>query len=165
MRLGFVAGNTLLVRALADVKDNCDSGQFKVIQRAACVALEHHEIHEIHDGVRAKNRRRLEKLVATLRPLGFDAALPGGPYFSYVRAPIPIDVRTFSTAEDAAASVVSRRFAGAGVLPEPFGECGIDPTADTFDCSDYAKCEWPPRGALCLRTRDALSRCLLLSTI
>ncbi len=33
-RLGFVAGNPLLVRAYGDVKDNTDSGQFLAIQEA-----------------------------------------------------------------------------------------------------------------------------------
>ena len=36
-RLGFVAGNPLIVKAYADVKDNTDSGQFLAIQEA-CAA-------------------------------------------------------------------------------------------------------------------------------
>ncbi len=36
-RLGFVAGNRLLVRAYADVKDNTDSGQFLAIQEACAM--------------------------------------------------------------------------------------------------------------------------------
>ncbi len=34
-RIGFVAGHPKLVQAFADVKDNCDSGQFMAIQQAA----------------------------------------------------------------------------------------------------------------------------------
>src|SRR5437764_10839171 len=34
-RIGFVAGHAKLVQAFADVKDNCDSGQFMAIQQAA----------------------------------------------------------------------------------------------------------------------------------
>src|SRR6516162_9405264 len=58
-RIGFVAGHAKLVQAFADVKDNCDSGQFLAIQQAARVALDH---PEIADRVREKYRRRLSKL-------------------------------------------------------------------------------------------------------
>ena len=40
-RLGFVAGNELIVKAYADVKDNSDSGQFLAIQEACADALDH----------------------------------------------------------------------------------------------------------------------------
>ena len=43
-RLGWVCGHERLVRAFADVKDNCDSGQFIAIQRAAITALDDAEI-------------------------------------------------------------------------------------------------------------------------
>ena len=43
-RLGWFCGNERIVRALADVKDNCDSGQFMAIQRAAAAALDDPEI-------------------------------------------------------------------------------------------------------------------------
>ena len=83
-RLGFVAGNERIVRALADIKDNCDSGQFIAIQKAAVVALRHPEISE---AIRAKYERRLHKLVAALSDLGFDVQMPGGTYFLYAPAP------------------------------------------------------------------------------
>src|SRR5713226_6574174 len=40
-RCGFVAGNELLVKAYADVKDNSDSGQFLAIQHATAYAFDH----------------------------------------------------------------------------------------------------------------------------
>ncbi len=83
-RLGWVCGHQRIVRAFADVKDNCDSGQFIAIQRAGIVALEHPEIPE---QARAKYERRLRKLVETLRRAGFDCRMPGGTYFLYVRSP------------------------------------------------------------------------------
>jgi len=116
-RLGFVAGHPLIVRALADVKDNCDSGQFKAIQKAACVALADHDIHR---KAREKYRRRLEKLVAVLKLLGFEAHMPGGTYFLYVPAPRKIDGREFSTAE-AAAEYLLRKYL---VLTVPWDDAG-----------------------------------------
>src|SRR6516165_1756912 len=83
-RMAFVAGHPKIVQAFADVKDNCDSGQFMAIQQAARAALEH---PELGDRTREKYRRRLHKLVAALSQVGFQAKMPGGTYFLYVRAP------------------------------------------------------------------------------
>jgi LL-diaminopimelate aminotransferase len=95
-RMAFVAGHPKLVQAFADVKDNCDSGQFMAIQQAAKAALEH---PEIADRTREKYRRRLEKLVTALSQVGFRAKMPGGSYFLYVRAPVAAGERTFADAE------------------------------------------------------------------
>lgn len=83
-RIGWVCGNPTLVQAFADVKDNCDSGQFSAIQQAASTAL---DTAEIPEKIRAKYRRRLQKLVATLKQCGFQCEMPGGTYFLYARAP------------------------------------------------------------------------------
>jgi LL-diaminopimelate aminotransferase len=95
-RMAFVAGHPKIVQAFADVKDNCDSGQFMAIQQAARAALEH---PEIADPIREKYRRRLQKLVAALTKIGFQAKMPGGTYFLYVRAPRACDRQTFANAE------------------------------------------------------------------
>ena len=96
-RIGFVAGHPRIVQAFADVKDNCDSGQFMAIQQAARVALEHPEISE---RTREKYRRRLQKLVAALSKVGFKARMPGGTYFLYVAAPRACGMRAFANAEE-----------------------------------------------------------------
>lgn len=83
-RIGFVAGNELLVKAYGDVKDNTDSGQFLGIQHAAAYCFDHPEITE---KIAAKYSRRMDGLVKVLRELGFDARKPGGSFFLYVKAP------------------------------------------------------------------------------
>src|SRR5216683_357652 len=83
-RMAFVCGHPKIVQAFADVKDNCDSGQFMAVQQAARAALEH---PEIGDRIREKYRRRLQKLVAALKQVGFQATMPNGTYFLYARAP------------------------------------------------------------------------------
>jgi LL-diaminopimelate aminotransferase len=83
-RIAFVAGNELVVRAFADVKDNYDSGQFKAIQKAAVVALNNPDITE---KISAKYERRLKSLVGTLGRLGFSAAMPQGTFYLYVQVP------------------------------------------------------------------------------
>ena len=97
-RIGFVAGHKTLVQAYADVKDNSDSGQFMAVQMAAAEALSHDDIPQM---VRAKYQRRLQKLVAVLNTAGFDATMPGGTYFLYVKAPISANGIKLKTAEDA----------------------------------------------------------------
>lgn len=97
-RLGFVAGSQKAVQAFAEVKDNCDSGQFKAIQQAACAGIADIGLSE---GIREHYRRRLSKLVAVLQRAGFDAQMPGGTFYLYVRAPVAAGDTRFATAEDA----------------------------------------------------------------
>src|SRR5437868_3061394 len=105
-RMAFVAGHPKIVQAFADVKDNCDSGQFMAIQQAARVALEH---PELGDATREKYRRRLQKLVAALRQVGFEAKMPSGTYFLYARAPRGCAGRTFANAEEASQFLITEQ--------------------------------------------------------
>ncbi|MEC0090150.1 LL-diaminopimelate aminotransferase [Paenibacillus macquariensis] len=83
-RIGFVAGNPLIVKAFSDVKDNNDSGQFIAIQKAAVYALSHPAITE---EIALKYSRRHNLLVDALNELGFTAEKPKGSFFLYVEAP------------------------------------------------------------------------------
>jgi LL-diaminopimelate aminotransferase len=97
-RLGFVCGHPKIVQAYADVKDNSDSGQFMAVQHAAAQAL---RTPEIPVRIRAKYKRRLEKLVSALKQVGFKCEMPGGTYFLYATAPKAAGDRTFANAEEA----------------------------------------------------------------
>ncbi len=97
-RMAFVAGNPKIVQAFADVKDNSDSGQFMAIQQASAAALD--DI-SIADRTREKYRRRLKKLVESLNSVGFQARMPGGTYFLYVKAPKGCGDKVFANAEEA----------------------------------------------------------------
>jgi LL-diaminopimelate aminotransferase len=116
-RMAFVAGHPRIVAAFADVKDNCDSGQFMAIQQAARAALEH---PEISDGIREKYRRRLTKLVAALGQVGFQAQVPSGTYFLYVRAPRGCAGRSFANAEEASQFLITEQ----SVCCVPWDEAG-----------------------------------------
>lgn len=83
-RLGFVAGNPLLVRAYADVKDNSDSGQFAAIQKAGVYCLEHPELTR---HIASKYSRRMDQLIPILNKHGFRAKKPVGSFFLYVASP------------------------------------------------------------------------------
>jgi LL-diaminopimelate aminotransferase len=117
-RMGFVCGHPRIVSAFADVKDNSDSGQFIAIQKASAAALDDDTIPE---RINAKYRRRLEKLVGTLRQCGFDCQMPGGTYFLYAKAPGGTESgETFASAEDATRHLIEQL----GIVTVPWDDAG-----------------------------------------
>jgi LL-diaminopimelate aminotransferase len=83
-RLAFVAGNERVVAGFGNVKDNYDSGQFKAIQKAGVYALDH---SEITNEITAKYERRLLAMVSVLVKMGFNAKMPAGTFYLYVKMP------------------------------------------------------------------------------
>lgn len=116
-RLGWVCGNARLVRAFADVKDNCDSGQFIAIQKAGIAGLEDDAIPV---AVRAKYERRLDKLVSVLADSGFDVRKPEGTYFLYTRSPQAAGDQTFDTAEAASQFLIREH----SIVTVPWDDAG-----------------------------------------
>ncbi len=97
-RLAFFCGAAWAVDALAMIKDNCDSGQFKAIQHAACAGIADESLAE---GVRAHYEVRLRKMVEVLKGVGFNAEMPGGTFYLYLKAPKGAGDVTFANAEEA----------------------------------------------------------------
>ncbi|MEK3885989.1 LL-diaminopimelate aminotransferase [Bacillus sp. FSL K6-3431] len=97
-RIGFIAGNSKLVHALATVKDNYDSGQFIPIQKAAAYALSHPEMTE---QTASKYARRHELLSNILRKCGFHVEKAKGSFFIYTKIPKAIaNGQNFRSAEE-----------------------------------------------------------------
>jgi LL-diaminopimelate aminotransferase len=91
-RIGMACGNPDIVRAIATSKANTDSGVFNAIQYAGIEALDHCDAFvEQMLGVYAARR---EKVLETLRALGWRCAVPQGTFYMWVPAP-----RGFSSAE------------------------------------------------------------------
>jgi LL-diaminopimelate aminotransferase len=104
-RMGWVCGHERIVRALADVKDNSDSGQFIAVQKAAAAALDDPEIPRKE---KEKYGRRLQKLVNTLCNCGFNCRTPGGTYFLYAASPKGLSGGLrFATAEAASQYLIT----------------------------------------------------------
>jgi LL-diaminopimelate aminotransferase len=116
-RIGFVCGHPLLVQAFADVKDNCDSGQFMAIQKAGAQALDEPDIPR---SIRIKYERRLHKLVAMLKGAGFDCHMPGGTYFLYCRSPQAAGDVIFQNAEEASQFLITRQ----SIVTVPWDDAG-----------------------------------------
>ncbi len=99
-RLGWIAGNPAVVRAMTEMRDQSDSGQFKAIQHAGIAALARPEITR---ATAAKYERRLRALAALLREIGFDARMPSAGFYLYVRSPKGIEGgAAFDTAQECA---------------------------------------------------------------
>ena len=132
-RLGWVCGHERLVRAFADVKDNCDSGQFIAIQRAAITALDDAEIPR---RTRAKYERRLRKLVAALRRCGFECQMPGGTYFLYVPSPKGLAGGVaFATAEECSQYLITEH----SICTVPWDDAGqFLRLSATYEAADEA---------------------------
>lgn len=117
-RMGFVCGHPRIVSAFADVKDNSDSGQFIATQKAAAAALDDDSIPQ---RINTKYRRRLQKLVTTLRECGFDCQMPGGTYFLYTKAPSGTEAgEKFAAAEDATRYLIEQL----GIVTVPWDDAG-----------------------------------------
>lgn len=102
-RLGFFTGAEWAVQALATIKDNSDSGQFKAIQLAACAGIAD---KPLADSIRNHYKERLEKLVSILKDAGFDAKMPGGSFYLYLSAPRGAGEVEFKNAEEASVHLI-----------------------------------------------------------
>jgi LL-diaminopimelate aminotransferase len=151
-RIGWVCGHERIVRAFADVKDNSDSGQFGAIQNAAAFALDDAEIPV---RTRTKYKRRLEKLVATLKRCGFQCQMPGGTYFLYTRAPAGLaDGTKFETAEAASQYFITQH----SIVTVPWDDAGpFLRFSVTYEAADEAA-----EDALMAAAADRLQQCRLV---
>jgi LL-diaminopimelate aminotransferase len=117
-RIGWVCGNSRIVSAFADVKDNSDSGQFMAIQKAAIVALDDESIPL---AINQKYKRRLMKLVGILRQCGFQCDMPEGTYFLYAKSPTGTkNGNVFAKAEDATQFLIEN----CGIVTVPWDDAG-----------------------------------------
>lgn len=131
-RLGFMVGAPGIISAHANVKDNSDSGQDSAIQRSAIYALDHPEVAR---QIAGKYERRLGRLVDILNKNGFNAKMPAGSFFEYVRAPTGArDGRTFANAEEATKYMLEEH----GVSTVPWDNVGhYLRFSATFDAGKY----------------------------
>lgn len=88
-RAGWVVGNSKIVCALNQLKENIDSGQFNAIQNASAYALKHHE--EIVPEVRKIFTVRSEDFCNTLIQAGWRLKKPAGSCFIWAKPPVEID--------------------------------------------------------------------------
>jgi LL-diaminopimelate aminotransferase len=81
-RVGWIVGNADVVRALATVKTNIDSGIFNAVQQAAIAALTGPQ--EVVEQLRAVYQKRRDLVVGTLNSLGWDLEPPRGSIYVWL---------------------------------------------------------------------------------
>jgi len=85
-RLAFVVGNSDMLRALAAVKSNLDSGVFQAVQHAGIAALEGIDRSEIRAQTDMYRRRR-DLLVAALQSCGWPVTAPEATFYLWAKCP------------------------------------------------------------------------------
>ena len=120
-RIGFVVGNSLIVQAYADMKDNSDSGQFLAIQKAGAVALAN---PQITDEIASKYSRRMDLLITALNQNGFSAKKPKGSFFLYVTAPKSATFDGASTEFDSGEAFSQWLITNELISTVPWDDCG-----------------------------------------
>ena len=84
-RIGWLCGNKTVLSACAQYKNNCDSGQFLAIQKAAATALDNAETWL--PALRKKYYNRLQQLRQILEKHHFKTYPSKAGFFLYVDAP------------------------------------------------------------------------------
>ncbi len=84
-RLGWICGNKDVVRQLATVKDNFDSGAFEVVQMAGIAALNGPQ--SCVEEMRALYLKRRDVFVPALQKLGWEVRSPEATFYVWARTP------------------------------------------------------------------------------
>lgn len=84
-RCGFAVGNKEILRGLAKVKENVDSGLFQAIQYAGITAL--NEVEDEVIEIRDTFKERRDLVVSALNSMGWEIAAPKATF--YIWAPVP----------------------------------------------------------------------------
>jgi LL-diaminopimelate aminotransferase len=95
-RIGFAVSHPGVLSALADVKENIDSGQFTAVQEAAVEALDHADHVEVRASVDLYRERR-DVLVDGLSSIGFDVSRPAATFYVWMPVPSGYDSMAFAT--------------------------------------------------------------------
>jgi LL-diaminopimelate aminotransferase len=132
-RLSFVAGNERVIAGYGNVKDNYDSGQFKAIQKAGVYALDH---PEFTNEIAAKYERRLRAMSGVLSEMGFNAKMPAGTFYLYVKMPKGVKGGAcFTSAEDFSEFLIAEKL----ISTVPWDDAGsYIRFSATFEAKDRA---------------------------
>lgn len=95
-RIGFAIGQPDIIKALAGIKANVDSGVFNAIQAAGAVALDHFRAPEI-ERMRTLYRERRDAIIPGLRAVGCQVEVPKAGFFVWARTPNGVDSMTFAS--------------------------------------------------------------------
>ncbi|MBN1621546.1 MAG: LL-diaminopimelate aminotransferase [Endomicrobiales bacterium] len=84
-RIGWICGNAQIVKGLATVKDNYDSGTFQAVQEAAVEALESSQ--DCVEEMRKTYKERRDVFVEGLKKLGWKVNVPRATFYVWANVP------------------------------------------------------------------------------
>jgi LL-diaminopimelate aminotransferase len=130
-RIGMASGNADIVKAIATSKANTDSGIFNAIQYAGIAALDECDSH-IDVMLEIYGRRR-NKIIETLRALGWTYDPPKGAFYLWVPVPQGFTSASFCDHMLETCAVVVAPGAGYGVNGEGFVRFSLTVTDARLD--------------------------------
>jgi len=130
-RIGMACGNPDIVRAIATSKANTDSGVFNAVQYAGIEALD--TCDDFIGEMLALYNKRREKILATLRELGWRFDPPKGTFYLWVPVPKGFTSAEFCDYVFEKASVVLAPGAAYGANGEGFVRFSLTVSDDRLD--------------------------------
>ncbi|OQB31665.1 MAG: LL-diaminopimelate aminotransferase [Candidatus Hydrogenedentes bacterium ADurb.Bin170] len=130
-RIGMACGNPDIVRAIATSKANTDSGVFNAVQYAGIEALD--TCDDFIGEMLALYNKRREKILATLRELGWRFDPPKGTFYLWVPVPEGFTSAEFCDYVFEKASVVLAPGAAYGANGEGFVRFSLTVSDDRLD--------------------------------
>lgn len=95
-RIGFAVGNRKLINVFESVRNNFESGKFRILQKAAAQLLMRKDLIDIQC---VKYKKMMDDLLSLLEKIGFDTAMTGNTLYCYVPAPRRIGTFDFTSAK------------------------------------------------------------------
>ncbi len=95
-RIGYLVGNSEVIKSLAIIKSNIDYGVFLAVQEAAVAAMEHDIEHPEENGNGILYQTRRDVLLDGLREIGWNIPKPKATMFVWARVPSGWTSETFA---------------------------------------------------------------------
>ncbi len=94
-RIGMAVGNASLVKGLAKIKEQMDSGIFQAVQEAGMVALDQGD--QFCDGLRAIYKERRDVVIKALKKTGISCRVPDASFYIWSKVPGGLSSQDFVT--------------------------------------------------------------------
>lgn len=130
-RIGWACGNSDIIKWMAKVKGNTDSGIFNPIQYAAIEAFTECKDNILH--MREVYEKRRKKVVTTFSDLGWDYSPPKGTFYLWIPTPEGINSIDFATMLFEKAAVVVAAGAAYGKYGEGYFRISLTVKDDRLD--------------------------------
>ncbi|MEW5821748.1 MAG: LL-diaminopimelate aminotransferase [Cyanobacteriota bacterium] len=130
-RVGWAAGSSKAIDALSLIKNNCDSGVFKAIQKAAIKALEEHD--NLIDEINSVYQKRRDTFIEGLNKLGWNIKPNKATFYLWLPVPEGMSSVEFATLMLEKAGIVVPAGVGYGSCGEGFFRIALTVSNDRLE--------------------------------